>query len=356
VKLSLVDRLRCPICSGPKLAAHAREVVDVRCREGVLVCRRCKAWYPIAGFVLDLLPEGREQPGSRAEFFQRNRGQLEQLGLRPPARDANTPDPGFTAQAHQRAHFDDLASRQDQFSYRALGEQSFQRALRQITFADWRPLIRPGSVVLDIGCGDGLSTFDVADPEIEVLAFDISPQSIALAALRSAELGITNVSFFIGDADALPLRSRTIDCVLCYGSLHHVPDPARTLGEAARVLNDEGLYLGVENNETPFRPIFDLLMRLKPIWKEEAGAEAQMSAADLRMWTAGTDLQLRTKSIVFVPPHLFNRLSVAAARRLLRLTNALVGRLPLLRHWGGLITIVGRKAHRAAAPTASSPG
>ncbi len=350
MKLSLADRLRCPACSGPELAAHTKEVVDGRSREGVLVCRRCSAWYPISGFVLDLLPEGRGRPGSRAEFFQRNRSWLEGLGLRRPGSESAAPDPGFTAQAHQRAHFDDLARRQDEFSYRALGELSFQRALRQITFDDWRPLIPSGSVVLDVGCGDGLSTFDVARPEVEVLAFDISPQSIAQAAMRGAELGASNVSFFIGDADALPLGPKTIDCVLCYGSLHHVPNPARTLSEAARVLKDGGLYLGVENNKTPFRPIFDLLMSIRPIWKEEAGPEAQMGAAELRRWTSGTGLRMSVKSMVFVPPHLCNRLTVSSARRLLRWTNAVFGRLPLVRHWGGLIEIVGRKEAGAPPP------
>ncbi len=89
------------------------------------------------------------------------------------------------------------------------------------------------------------------------------------------------------------------------------------------MLKDEGLYLGVENNKTPFRPIFDLLMRLRPIWREEAGAEAQMSSADLRRWASGTSLRMRTRSIVFVPPHLCNRFGVRAAGRLLRWTNAI---------------------------------
>lgn len=350
MKLALVDLLRCPACSRSALVAHAEEVADDRCREGVLVCSRCRAWYPVSGFVLDLLPEGRQRPGSRGEFFSRHRPWLEALGLAPPAMDADLLDPGFTDQAHQRAHFDDLARRQDQFSYRALGRLPFQRALRQITFDDWRPLIRPGSVVLDIGCADGLSTFDVARPGTDVLAFDISPELIAQAAIRAAELGIANVSFFIGDADAIPLAQDTIDCVLCYGSLHHVPDPARTLAETARVLKDQGIYLGVENNRTPFRPFFDLLMRLSPIWREEAGAEAQMGAAELRRWTSGSSLRMRTKSIVFVPPHICNRLSVPAARRLLRWTNAIFERLPLFRNWGGLIEILGRKVPEAREP------
>jgi ubiquinone/menaquinone biosynthesis C-methylase UbiE/uncharacterized protein YbaR (Trm112 family) len=341
MKLAFVDLFRCPTCLRSGLVAHSEETVEGRCAQGVLICRSCRAWYPISDYVLDLLPGGRERPGSRAEFFECNRGWLEPLGVGPPAAEA---DPQFAAQMHQREHFDDLARRQDEFSYRALGQLHFQRALREITFAEWEPRIRPGAVILDIGCADGLSTFDVAGPEVEVLGFDISPELIAQAAARAAEEGLNQVSFFIGDADAIPLGDHTVDCVLCYGSLHHVPDPKRTLAEAARVLTDEGIYLGVENNTTPLRPLFDLLMRLRPIWREEAGAAAQMGVAELRRWSAGTDLQMRARSMVFVPPHLCNRLSVPGARRLLRWTNALFSRLPMLRNWGGLLAIEGRKA------------
>jgi len=343
MKLELVDRLRCPTCKRSGLVAHSEEVVDGRCREGVLVCRECGAWYPVSGFLLDLLPENHELADGREEFFERRRSWLEALELPAPSRDADSHRPDFSAQALQRAHFDEVARRRDEFSYRALGELPFQRALRQITFGEWRPLVEPGAVILDIGCGDGVSTFDIVRPGVEVLAFDISPGLIQQAVSRAAELGLTNVSFFIGDADAIPLASGTLDCVLCFGGIHHVPDPARTLGEAARVLKPEGVYLGVENNKTQFRPLFDLLMRMRPLWLEEAGAESQMGSGELRRWTQGTSLRMRTKSIVFVPPHLCNWLGVSASRRLLRWTNAILGRVPLLRNWGGLIEIVGRK-------------
>jgi ubiquinone/menaquinone biosynthesis C-methylase UbiE/uncharacterized protein YbaR (Trm112 family) len=343
MKLGLVDLLQCPTCGGSNLVAHTQSEVDGRCREGVLVCSSCRAWYPISGFVLDLLPEDRQPAHSRNEFFLRNRSWLEELEVSPPTEGTSEPDPSFRAQALQREHFDDVARRQDEFSYRALGELPFQRALRQITFGHWHRLVPPGALILDMGCADGVSTFDIARPDVEVLAFDISPQLIAQGASRAAEQGFTNVSFFIADADAIPLAPSSVDCVLCFGGLHHVPDPARTLAEAARVLREEGVYLGVENNTTPLRPVFDFLMRLRPLWLEEAGAEAQMGAADLGRWTAHLGLRIRTKSMVFVPPHLCNWLGISLSRLLLRLTDAVFGRFPPVRNWGGLIEIVGRR-------------
>jgi SAM-dependent methyltransferase len=277
----------------------------------------CKAWYPISGQVLDLLREDHAEPGSRERFFATHRSQLEELGLDPPE-----PVPGardFAAQAHQREHFDELGRREDRFSYRALGQQPFQRALRNLSFEEWAPLLPAGSVVLDIGCADGVSTFDIASLGVEALGFDISGELVRRAADCAEREGIRNVSFMVADADAIPVSGGSFDCVLCYGSLHHVPDPARTLAEAARALRDGGCYLGVENHTTPLRPIFDLLMRLRPIWLEEAGGSAQIGGEDLERWSAGSGLRLNTRPTVFVPPHLCNWIGERAARWLLRL-------------------------------------
>ncbi len=344
MNLALVERLRCPTCGAPEPTAHCFERSDDgRCEAGVLVCERCSAWYPISGWALDLLPEGLARQRTRAQFFDAHRARLEELTLTCPRTDDRDPDPGFAAQAQQRDHFDDLARRKGRFSYEALGRLPFQRALRDLTFEEWRPLVPAGSLVLDIGCGNGLSSFDIAELDVEVLAFDISGEQIAQAAERAHRSGVGNVSFFVGDADAIPVATGAVDCILCYGSLHHVPSPERTLADAARVLKDGGRYFGVENHITPLRPLFDALMRLRPLWHEEAGARPQIGVEELEQWTSGTGLRLDSRPIVFVPPHVCNWIGVRAARWIMRWSNGFFGAIPLLRNWGGLISITGRK-------------
>jgi ubiquinone/menaquinone biosynthesis C-methylase UbiE/uncharacterized protein YbaR (Trm112 family) len=346
--LALLGIFSCPDCTHSPLRIFPFDVsADEHCRQGALICPSCSSWYPIADSIPELLPEGREQPGLKARFFDGHRAELESLGIRRPG-ESRSPSvaeaSAFEAQAHQRDHFDQLARRDDEFSYRSLGMLPFQRALRSLTFEAWRPRIRDGGLVLDIGCADGLSTFDVARPGLKAIGFDISREILADAVERADSQGLKNVTFFVGDADAMPVVAETIDCVLCYGTLHHVPDPARTLADAARVLRSGGIYLGVENNKTPLRPIFDLLMRVRPIWKEEAGAEAQMAPADLQRWTASSDLRMSARASVFLPPHVFNRFAPERAERLLRRTDKLFGRIPGLRQWGGLLLIEGIKA------------
>lgn len=340
--LRLVPLLRCPACSAGLTAHPFATANGDRCETGVLVCGACAAWYPIDEDVLDLLPEGRTEPAHRTGFFAAYRSRLEGLGLREPAPLSAGPEPGFAAQAHQREHFDDLALREDEFSYGALGRQPFQVALRRLVYRRWLDLVSRGSVVLDLGCANGISTFDILPAQVTGLGLDLSRESLLQAARRARSQGLA-ASFFVGDADAIAIADAGVECVLCFGSLHHVPDPPGTLAEVARVLAPGGLYLGVENHRTPLRPLFDLLMRWRPLWREEAGAEAQIGANQLGQWTAELPLELSTRATVFVPPHLCNRLSAGTAERLIRGSDAVLGRLPWVRRWGGLIEIEGRK-------------
>ena len=80
------------------------------------------------------------------------------------------------------------------------------------------------------------------------------------------------------DATRFPVRTASLDYVLAYGVLHHVPDPPRVCREIDRVLRPGGLYLGSENGTSVFRGLFELLQRLRPQWYEEAGPEALFSA------------------------------------------------------------------------------
>jgi ubiquinone/menaquinone biosynthesis C-methylase UbiE/uncharacterized protein YbaR (Trm112 family) len=355
MKISLASRFRCPDCGAEGLDPQPFKISRPGWMEdGILVCEQCEAWYPVTDHVADLLPGAHAVPGTRSRFYERNRTRFEKSALERPA--AGLPDPAFAAQVHQRKHFDDLARREDRFSYDALGRMPFQRAIRELTFDEWAPRIRPGSVVLDIGCADGLSTFDIARHDVEVIGLDISPELIRRAQARAAGAGIENVTFVIGDADSLPVADDAIDCVLCYGSLHHVPSPERTVAEMARVLHVGGSYLGVENNTSPLRPLFDALMRLRPIWLEEAGAEAQMGAEDLDRWADRAGLKLDTHAIVFVPPQLCNLVGYRMARHLLRLTDWICGHLPVVRRWGGLIAISGQKQTELTAPVERPAG
>lgn len=93
----------------------------------------------------------------------------------------------------------------------------------------------PGARVLDLGCGTGASTSELAervDPVGGVHGLDLSPEQVGMASRKPA---LSAAAFVVGDAANLPYRDGVFDGVASVGSLQHVPDVGSALAEAHRV-------------------------------------------------------------------------------------------------------------------------
>ncbi|WP_035798292.1 methyltransferase domain-containing protein [Kitasatospora mediocidica] len=104
--------------------------------------------------------------------------------------------------------------------------------------------VRPGAAVLDVGCGPGTITADLAElvgPAGRVVAMDTSEQVLEQAAAYVAGRGIDNVEFVVADVHALPGPSGEFDVVHAHQVLQHVGDPVAALREMRRVCAPGGL-------------------------------------------------------------------------------------------------------------------
>jgi ubiquinone/menaquinone biosynthesis C-methylase UbiE/uncharacterized protein YbaR (Trm112 family) len=314
---------------------------DGRVIEGVHWCDDCRAWYPISGGVLELLPARLAYHEDRDQFRSNHAARLEALGL---ARAASTAAaPAESPEAAQQRHFDWYALNATQ-TYDAYECTPFWQAVDSLTFREWRKQIVRGSWLLDVGCAQGRSCSHFQDCDITVVGFDVSKALVRQAHQRYSRNGQgARMTFFVGDASRFPFVESTFDYVLVYGVLHHLEDPARACAEISRVLKRSGTYFGLENNLTALRPVFDFLMRLWPMWHEEAGAKPLMSGRELTDWFAAAGMSIDTHSSTVVPPHLANRLSTTAAMRLIAATDAVLRKLPFLRRHGGLLVASGTK-------------
>jgi SAM-dependent methyltransferase len=99
---------------------------------------------------------------------------------------------------------------------------------------------RPEARVLDLGCGGGHVAFAVAPHVREVVAYDLSPEMLAVVAGAARDRGLGNVTTARGVAEALPFADGSFDLVLSRYSAHHWRDFAAGMGEAARVLKPGG--------------------------------------------------------------------------------------------------------------------
>jgi ubiquinone/menaquinone biosynthesis C-methylase UbiE len=94
--------------------------------------------------------------------------------------------------------------------------------------------------VLDVATGTGFTALAFAPSVQSVIGLDVSPGMLAEAQKRAIELGLGNVAFQEGAAEALPFSDATFDIVVCRIAPHHFLDIQKFLDETARVLKPGG--------------------------------------------------------------------------------------------------------------------
>jgi len=120
-------------------------------------------------------------------------------------------------------------------------------------------LVGSGRDVLEIGCGSGYAAKLLSPLGLRsYVGIDIMPEQIALAERRAIE----GFRFMVMDAaDMRALADASVDEILIFGILHHIPQWRRVLAECRRVLRSGGM-LFVEEPDGRLIRLFDTVMRL----------------------------------------------------------------------------------------------
>jgi SAM-dependent methyltransferase len=97
--------------------------------------------------------------------------------------------------------------------------------------------------VLDVGCGPGTITVDLAArvPEGEVVGIDRAGEVLDQARAQAGRQGQSNVSFGTGDVYHLAFGDAEFDVVHAHQVLQHLSDPVGALAEMRRVCRPGGL-------------------------------------------------------------------------------------------------------------------
>lgn len=162
---------------------------------------------------------------------------------------------------------EDAPGRSDRFRGRPAevnaGCELFYQSL--ITLAT--PHLNTGSIVLDVGCGTGRLTGELARRTRLCVGLDYSPLMIHAAKSiifrgdaediivevpfsmlinRRARLrgwGLRNCALMIGDCQTLPFRDKSFDVISCANLLHRIPSPKEALSEIGRVIKPGGVLV-----------------------------------------------------------------------------------------------------------------
>ena len=105
------------------------------------------------------------------------------------------------------------------------------------------PHLTPGLSVLDVGCGPGTITVDLAQTVApgKVTGIDASAKVLDAARALASSQGVANAEFVEADVYDLPFEDATFDIVHAHQVLQHLSDPVLALREMRRVAKPGGL-------------------------------------------------------------------------------------------------------------------
>jgi SAM-dependent methyltransferase len=120
--------------------------------------------------------------------------------------------------------------------------------------------VRPGTELLDVGCGSGFAAQMAADLGASVTGLDITPELVVIARER-----VPAAIFVRGGMDALPFEDETFDAVVGFNAFPFADDPGKAVAEAARVVRSGGAVAATTFAEPDRNESTALHLALEPL-------------------------------------------------------------------------------------------
>ncbi|KAL2007698.1 hypothetical protein VTN00DRAFT_7680 [Thermoascus crustaceus] len=168
------------------------------------------------------------------------------------------------------------------------------------------PHLRPNMTILDVGCGPGTITVDLARnyvPDGSVTGIECVSDPLIAAREHAASQGVKNVEFLVGDVlDLHRFKDGSFDVVHAHQVLQHVSDPVQALREMRRVAKSPGGIISLrESASMTWHPRFPGLDKWYSIYQRVAkarGGNPDPGSHLLRVWVqeAGFDRSKMTSS------------------------------------------------------------
>jgi len=157
-------------------------------------------------------------------------------------------------------------SRKHNWGPPCLGPVAINFREREVRYVLIHAARRPGMRVLDLGCGAGWLSLELARQGAHITAVDISKTNLALgrymvennarnfpylyqrfAGLQCRLEEFGSVEYVYGDLNNITLPRAEFDAVVVWDSLHHITDLELLLAKIRTTLKPDGIFVGVDH-------------------------------------------------------------------------------------------------------------
>jgi len=166
---------------------------------------------------------------------------------------------GFISEASQNLEHKTVESFGEEWKkFKDFSEEEIRIAGEQYFDIVDDSILNKNTVVLDLGCGTGRWSKFIA-PKVKFIEA-VDPSMAVMTAQKILE-PYSNVRVSQAAADNLPFPNESFDFIFSLGVLHHIPDTAQALKEAATRLKKGGhfllyIYYAIDSRGFLFRSLF----------------------------------------------------------------------------------------------------
>lgn len=121
--------------------------------------------------------------------------------------------------------------------------------------------LTPGSIVLDVCCGTGVSALPAAErvgPKGRVLAIDVAEQALQAARKKAARQHLSQLDFRLGDMTDLGLPGNTFDAVICVFGIFFAEDMEQQVQDLWRLVGPGGQLAITTWGLALFEPVYSI--------------------------------------------------------------------------------------------------
>jgi len=130
--------------------------------------------------------------------------------------------------------------------------------------------LAPQIEVADLGAGEGMISQLLARRAARVWCIDNSRRMVEVGTELVKKNGLANLTYKLGDIEAVPLKNQSVDLAILSQALHHAQHPQTAVSEAFRILRPGGQLIVLDLKAHSFEKAHELYADVWLGFKESA--------------------------------------------------------------------------------------